>query len=151
MTRSGPDPYSSCSKDSIPQNSDSRLGAPQRDGGDAALADDVSRLLALGIILLEIGLAQTIEGLRRPEDFGRSKQPSGLPDLRDREAVVPCKERVTLSWAFSSAISHCLKCFVDPTANLEDSDLLQGCGGISRGSVAGRDAPRTRRTLFMRS
>ena len=102
----------------------SRLGAPQHDCKEATPANDSSRLLAFGVILLEINYGRTIESLRHPEDLGPNKQPNELTDLKTAKRCLT-QRKGDISWALSSAISHCLKCFVDPTSNPEDSDFCR--------------------------
>lgn len=82
--------------------------------------NDCSKLLALGIMLLEICCGQPIENMRRPEDHGPN-EPNELSNLgAARRWLLEQNGRGNISLAFCSAISHCLKCFVDPTADLEN-------------------------------
>jgi hypothetical protein len=88
--------------------------------------NDCSKLLALGTMLLEICGGQPIENLRRPEDLGPNNEPNELSNLgAARRWLLEQKRKGDISFAFYSAISHCLKCFVDPTANLENMEFAR--------------------------
>ncbi|KAF2497515.1 hypothetical protein BU16DRAFT_316252 [Lophium mytilinum] len=86
---------------------------------------DSSKLLALGIVLLEIYFNQPIESLRAKTSSGISQQPNDYEDLSIANRWVR-REKGNLSWAFQNAVSHCLKCFADPNADLQDPDFRQG-------------------------
>jgi hypothetical protein len=85
--------------------------------------NDCSKLLALGVMLLEICCGQTIENLHQPEDLGPNNELSNLSAAR--RWLLEQKNKGDISFAFYSAIFHCLKCFVDPTANLENMAFAQ--------------------------
>ncbi|ERF72611.1 hypothetical protein EPUS_08747 [Endocarpon pusillum Z07020] len=86
--------------------------------------NDSSKLLALGTMLLEICCGQPIENLRRAEDLGPNNEPSELSNLSAaRRWLREQKSKGDISFAFYSAILHCLKCFVDPTADLENREF----------------------------
>jgi hypothetical protein len=90
------------------------------------LGTDCSRLLSLGIMLLEINYGQSIENLRRPEDLGPNHKPNELSNLQAAKRwMIEQNDKGNLSWAFSNAISHCLKCFVDPTASLHNPEFCK--------------------------
>ena len=88
--------------------------------------NDCSKLLALGTMLLEICCGQPIEDLRRPEDLGPNNEPNELSNLSAaRRWLGEQKRKGDISLGFYSAILHCLKCFVDPTANLEKMEFAR--------------------------
>ena len=77
-------------------------------------------------MLLEICCGQPIENLRRPEDLGPNNEPNELSNLSAaRRWLLEQKSKEDISFAFYSAILHCLKYFADPTANLEDMEFSQ--------------------------
>jgi hypothetical protein len=93
---------------------------------NAMLGNDCSKLLALGIMLLEINHGQPIEHLRRPEDLGPNNQANELTNLQAAKRwLIDQKDKGNLSWAFFNAISHCLKCFVDPSASLQNEEFCR--------------------------
>ena len=86
--------------------------------------NDCSKLLSLGVLLMEIDSGQPIENLRLPEDLGPNNEPNELSNLQAaRRWILEQKNKGDLTFAFYSAISHCLKCFVDPTASLQNTDF----------------------------
>lgn len=86
--------------------------------------NDCSKLLALGVLLIEINAGQPIESLRLPGDLIPDSEPNELTDLQaSRRWVLEQKDKGNLTIGFSSAISHCLKCFVDPNASLQNLDF----------------------------
>ena len=88
--------------------------------------NDCSKILALGTMLLEICCGQPIENLRRPEDLGPNNEPNEFSNLSAaRRWLLEQKSKGDISFAFYSAISQCLKCFVDPTANLDNRELVR--------------------------
>lgn len=88
--------------------------------------NDCSKILALGIMLLEICCGQPIENLRRPEDLCPKNEPNELSNLGTaRRCLLEQKGKGNISFAFYSAISHCLKCFVDPEANLDNMEFTR--------------------------
>ena len=91
---------------------------------DAPSWNDSSKLLALGIMLLEICYGRPIEELRKPEDLGPNNQLNEVSNLQAaRRWLLEREGKGEVSFAFKSAISYCLKCFVDPTASLENDDF----------------------------
>ena len=85
--------------------------------------NDCSKLLALGVLLIEINASRPIEKLRLPGDAVPDSEPNELTDLQvSRRWILEQKNKGDLTHAFYSAISHCLKCFVDPTASLQNPD-----------------------------
>lgn len=85
---------------------------------------DSSKVLGLGILLVEICSGQPIESLRHPEDLGPSGEPNEITNLQAiRRWILEQENKGNLTPAFRSAISHCLKCFVDPTASLQNPDF----------------------------
>ena len=86
--------------------------------------NDCSKLLALGVLLIEINASQPLESMRLPGDLVPDSEPNELTDLQaGRRWVLEQKNKGNLTLGFSSAISHCLKCFVDPTASLQNPDF----------------------------
>ncbi|MCJ1261436.1 hypothetical protein MMC22_001300 [Lobaria immixta] len=86
--------------------------------------NDCSKLLALGVLLMEISSSQPVENLRFEEDFGPNKEPNEMTNVQAvRRWIEEQMNKGTLTPAFYSAISHCLKCFVDPTANLQNLEF----------------------------
>ncbi|KAJ4353860.1 uncharacterized protein N0V89_005590 [Didymosphaeria variabile] len=80
-------------------------------------------LLALAVALLELYFGVSAENHRDVE-----KQPAGAfnPWMLCAMAYEWAdEEQDNLSAAFSSAVTHCLRCFNDPSANLQDADFLQ--------------------------
>ncbi|OCL12164.1 hypothetical protein AOQ84DRAFT_285759 [Glonium stellatum] len=96
--------------------------------GNATISDsgdDSSRLLALAVMLLEIYFNQPIELQRSEKDCASSQRSNELDDLGIVKRWIG-QEKGNLSWAFQNAVSHCMKCFVDPSANLNNADFRQG-------------------------
>lgn len=86
--------------------------------------NDCSKLLALGVLLMEISSSQPVESLRFEEDFGPNKEPNEMTNVQAvRRWIEEQMNKGTLSPAFYSAIFHCLKCFVDPTGNLKNLEF----------------------------
>jgi hypothetical protein len=86
--------------------------------------NDCSKLLALGVMLVEISCSQCIEKLRKPEDLGPNNEPTELSNLNAVRRWLEQQQNMgNISFAFYSAISYCLKCFVDPTANLDNPEF----------------------------
>lgn len=78
-------------------------------------------------MLLEIFCGQRIEDRRQEEN------PSGNVDANDasdigvlRRWIKAMEKEGNLSWASKDAISHCIACFADPRADLQNSDFRQG-------------------------
>lgn len=87
-------------------------------------ANDCSKLLALAVLLIEINASQPLESVRLPEDLVLDSGPNELNDLQAcRRWILEQKNKGDLTQGFHSAISHCLKCFVDPTASLQNPDF----------------------------
>ncbi|KAI9699903.1 MAG: hypothetical protein M1820_006965 [Bogoriella megaspora] len=86
--------------------------------------NDCSKLLALGVLLMEINSGKPIEHLRRAEDTSPNNERNELIDLQIlRRWMLEQKNKGELTFAFYSAIAHCLKCFVDPTASLQNPEF----------------------------
>jgi hypothetical protein len=86
--------------------------------------NDCVKLLALGVMLVEIASGQTIESLQRPEDLGSNGMANDFSDISAvRRWLSEQRAKGDLTLAFSSAISHCMKCFLDPTATLQNPDF----------------------------
>ncbi|KAK6331780.1 hypothetical protein TWF718_002321 [Orbilia javanica] len=83
--------------------------------------NDRSKVLALGIMLLEIYNGHPIEGLM-PQDDLESKNPqSEIAYLQTaHQWIMEKADRGEISFAFLKAISYCLQCFMNPSANLSD-------------------------------
>ncbi|RDW59872.1 hypothetical protein BP6252_12959 [Coleophoma cylindrospora] len=85
---------------------------------------DCSKLLALAVLLIEINSGEPIENLRTPEDLGPDRQINELSNLQaGRRWILEQKSKGNLTAAFYSAILHCLKGFVDPTASLRNPEF----------------------------
>ncbi|KAK6541414.1 hypothetical protein TWF694_007226 [Orbilia ellipsospora] len=83
--------------------------------------NDSSKILALGIMLLEICSGVPIETLLRPDDLGPNNQPNEISHLQAaRRWVMEKQDRGECSYAFIEAISYCLQCFMNPSARLSD-------------------------------
>jgi hypothetical protein len=94
----------------------------ERNTSHIASTDDSTRLLDLGVLLLEIYFNQPLESFY---EGGVMAERSELTDLGVVKRWMT-REKGNLSWAFQNAISHCLRCFADPNANLQDADFRQG-------------------------
>lgn len=93
---------------------------------DAISADDASRLLKLGIMLLEIFSGQTIESRKQEEDLEMSVKPGDVADLCVLRRWLKLKEKEgDISLASKDAIAHLITCFADPRADLGESDFRQ--------------------------
>jgi hypothetical protein len=83
-------------------------------------------MLSLAIMLLEINLGMPIEKLRRSKDLVPDEEPSVGQDLlvayRCLEAEV---QRGNLTSAFTSAITYCLQCYLDPTASFDNLEYVK--------------------------
>lgn len=85
---------------------------------------DCSKLLGLATMLTEIVSKQPIENLRQPADMGPGNTPNEFTNVQAiRRWVDQEQNNGNLSHAFSSAISYCLKSFVDPSASLQRPDF----------------------------
>lgn len=83
---------------------------------------DSSKLLALGVLLIEINASQPLENLRLPQDIVPSSEPNELTNVfTGRRWISEQKDKGNLTHAFYSAISHCLK--RDPNGDLNDPDF----------------------------
>lgn len=80
---------------------------------------DSSRILALGIMLLEICSGLPIEHHLKDEDRGCNDQYTEISHLQAVHRLLQEHEN-DFSWAFSEAISYCLQCFMKPRASLSD-------------------------------
>ena len=109
----------------------------QRDTGTSSVAsttiytdgssnshDDNVNLLALARLLLEIRFNDRIELLQRQGDLGPDTLPNEATDLRTLKRWV-VKEKGNLSFAFRDAITFFMKCFADPSADLQDITFRQ--------------------------
>lgn len=83
--------------------------------------NDSSKVVALGIMLLEICYGLPIEKLLRPEDLGPNNCATEISHLHAARRWLMGKEgNGEFSFAFVKAISYCLQCFMNPLANLSD-------------------------------
>lgn len=73
-------------------------------------------------MLLEIYFNQSLESFYTN---GAASMRSELSDLGVVKRWMN-REKGNLSWAFQNAISHCLRCFADPNADLNNQDFRQG-------------------------
>lgn len=84
--------------------------------------NDSSKLLALGVLLIEINASQPFENLRLPQDIVHSSEPNELTNvLTGRRWISEQKDKGDLTHAFYSAISHCLKW--DSNGSLNDPNF----------------------------
>lgn len=81
-------------------------------------------LLALAVALLELYFGVTAEKYRERED-GQSEPAANPWTLCAMAYEWADEEQENLSAAFSTAVSHCLRCFSDPGASLQSPDFLQ--------------------------
>ncbi|KAF2464871.1 uncharacterized protein BDR25DRAFT_380309 [Lindgomyces ingoldianus] len=88
-----------------------------------AFGDDSAKIIDLGILLFEIYFNQPMENFYTNEEFADSRN-----KLNDSCVVRRWmnREREKLSGTFQNAIAHCLRCFANPDANLQDTDFRQG-------------------------
>lgn len=83
---------------------------------------DSSKVLGLGVLLVEIVSGQPIESLRLAEDLGSDQNPNEFTDLQVVQRWISEQEDLgNLTLAFRSAISYCLKCFVGSSLDLKDA------------------------------
>ncbi|RYP13602.1 hypothetical protein DL765_006803 [Monosporascus sp. GIB2] len=87
--------------------------------------DASTNLLSLARILLSIRFNNRIEELRQSSDTGPNAVRNEASDLQTLKRWVT-QEKGNLSWAFKDAVSYCMRCFADPTADLEDPDFRHG-------------------------
>jgi hypothetical protein len=87
--------------------------------------DDGTNLLALATLLLEVRFSQRIEDRRRSEDLGPDSKPNEATAIQTLKQWIS-QEKGNLSWAFRDAVSHCMKSFADPNADLQDPEFRQG-------------------------
>ncbi|ORY19506.1 hypothetical protein BCR34DRAFT_620960 [Clohesyomyces aquaticus] len=93
-------------------------------GEDSYPKNDCPKLLALGVLLVEIVSCRPVESMRRPEDLGPDANANSLTDfLVVRRWIQEQKDSGNLTLGFYSAISHCLKSFADPTSSLLNEDV----------------------------
>jgi hypothetical protein len=90
-----------------------------------APGNDSSKLLALGVILLEIWNSQPIESLRKPEDLGPDNQPNEATNLLALRRWLNEGDRGEISMGVLSAIEYCSKCFMEPNASLQDESFAK--------------------------
>ncbi|OCL00859.1 uncharacterized protein K441DRAFT_599828 [Cenococcum geophilum 1.58] len=87
---------------------------------------DSSKVVALGIMLLEICYGLPIEELLRPEDLGPNNRPTEISYLQAARRWLMGKEGDgEFSFAFVKAIWYCLQCFMNPSASLSDQAFLK--------------------------
>jgi hypothetical protein len=83
-------------------------------------------LLALAIALLELYFGTTAEKYQESENGASDPSLHQNPWMLCHMAHTWAEEsQEDLSAAFLSAVRHCLRCFSDPGASLEDADFLQ--------------------------
>lgn len=80
-------------------------------------------LLALAIALLELYFGMSAE--KHQEDEQMPVEPRNPWTLCAMAYEWAETEQENLSAAFQSAVTHCLRCFSDPGASLQDPDFLQ--------------------------
>jgi hypothetical protein len=91
---------------------------------NAAPGNDCSKLLGLAVLLVEVSAEQPIEHLWRPEYLGPNNQPNEITNLQAVQRWLEEQaQRGDLSYGFSSAIRHCLRSSVDPTASLRNLEF----------------------------
>ncbi|KAF2465073.1 uncharacterized protein BDR25DRAFT_295894 [Lindgomyces ingoldianus] len=91
---------------------------------DAHSMNDCSKLLGLGVLLVEITSGRSIESMRLREDLGPNGYANEVTDLQvARRWLLEQKNSGNLTLGFESAISHCLKSYVDPTSRLRSEDF----------------------------
>jgi hypothetical protein len=83
--------------------------------------NDSSKVVALGVMLLEICYGLPIEEILRPEDLGPNNRPTEISYLQAARRWLMGKEGTgEFSFAFVKAIRYCLQCFMDPCASLSN-------------------------------
>lgn len=81
--------------------------------------NDCSKVLALGVMLLEIYYGLPIEELLLPEDLGTDNRPTEISHLQAaRRWLMGQEGKGEFSFAFVKAISYCFQCFMNPSASL---------------------------------
>lgn len=86
--------------------------------------NDCPKLVALGVLLIEINANQPFESLRIPEDHDANSERIGLDNLLTCKTwVEEQKNKGKLSNAFLSAILYCFKCFLNPSTSLQDREF----------------------------
>lgn len=89
-------------------------------------SDDGARLLKLGTMLLEIFCGQRIEDRRQEDSSSANENDNDVSDIGVLRRWIKAKQMEgNLSWATKGAISHCIKCFADPCADLDDANFRQ--------------------------
>ncbi|KAF4880732.1 hypothetical protein CGCSCA1_v000446 [Colletotrichum siamense] len=83
-------------------------------------------MLALAIMLVELKCGSPIESLWQDQDLPPDGQPNMWTDLSTvtRWLDVQVNEG-NLSFGFTSAITYCLQCYVNPIASLDDTEFVQ--------------------------
>lgn len=88
--------------------------------------NDSSKVVALGIMLLEICHGISIDELLLPEDLGLSNQPTEISYLlAARRWLMAGRSQGEFSSAFYNAILYCLQCFMKPEADLTNQAFSQ--------------------------
>ncbi|PVH92337.1 hypothetical protein DM02DRAFT_543892 [Periconia macrospinosa] len=83
-------------------------------------------LLSLGIMLLEINSAQSLESVRIPQDLGTSQTPDNDSDLITAHRWLLDQEtQGNLSHGFLSAITSCLQAYLNPRADFSDPEFCR--------------------------
>ena len=85
----------------------------------SSLEEDSRNLLILATILLEIRLNRSIKDVREREGFDATTISNEVADLALIKRWISL-EKGNLSYAFTDAVSFCMRCFADPATNLND-------------------------------
>ncbi|KAI9668924.1 MAG: hypothetical protein M1829_005236 [Trizodia sp. TS-e1964] len=87
---------------------------------------DSSKILALGILFLEIFCGHPIEKLRQLKNVGACNEPNDLINLGVvRRWLEELYTKGDITFGFKSAILHCLQCSLDPSADLQDLEFAR--------------------------
>ena len=87
---------------------------------------DSPKVVALGIMLLEICYGLPIEELLLPEDLGPDDRPTDISYiLAARRWLMEKEGKGEFSFAFIKAIKYCLQCFMNPSASLSNPTFLK--------------------------
>lgn len=82
-------------------------------------------LLALAVALLELYFGESAEKHQELEQTSNGTHNSNPWQLCAIAYDWAESEQENMSAAFSNAVNHCLRCFSDPSASLQDSEFLQ--------------------------
>lgn len=88
--------------------------------------NDASKLLALGVMLLEIWNKKPVEAKRKPQFFGPNNVANELTDFQTvKEWLTELDRQGYLTFGVRTAIGYCLKCFADPTASFANEAFVR--------------------------